>query len=206
MLIHTTEIIKYHERDFSHVAVVYGKSMADNPMHKAVFTGNIESSINKQILMFSRILKNPKCNIYVASYNGEIVGSMNYYLPDECQLTFSETLKLLPGLITDLGADIVKLLAWKKIWDKYDPKERHVHFGPFAVLPEWQNKGLGSILLSKFCQFVDKEDYHAYLETDKEQNLHIYRKFGFEVINEASIFGVKSWFMWRPRKSTAITL
>jgi len=39
----------------------------------------------------------------------------------------------------------------------------------------------------------------AFLETDKPENVRFYARFGFEVVDEASPFGVRTWFMLRPR-------
>jgi hypothetical protein len=38
----------------------------------------------------------------------------------------------------------------------------------------------------------------AYLETDRQANVHFYEKFGFVVVAEANVLGVPNWFMSRP--------
>jgi hypothetical protein len=37
----------------------------------------------------------------------------------------------------------------------------------------------------------------SYLETDRYKNVRFYRKFGFDVIAEAEVLGVPTWFMSR---------
>lgn len=87
----------------------------------------------------------------------------------------------------------------EKNWAKHDPKAPHFHFGPLAVLPSMQGNGIGSALLDRFCREIDTQKAVAYLETDKEENIHLYEKFGFRVTEEDKLFGVKNWFMWRGR-------
>ncbi len=82
-------------------------------------------------------------------------------------------------------------------WAKLDPKQPHWHFGPFAVLPERQGQGIGSQLLTYFCEHVDRLGAAAYLETDKPENVRLYQRFGFEVTSEKPVLGVPNWFMWR---------
>jgi hypothetical protein len=38
----------------------------------------------------------------------------------------------------------------------------------------------------------------AYLETDRQANVHFYEKFGFVVVAEANVLGVPNWFLSRP--------
>ena len=41
----------------------------------------------------------------------------------------------------------------------------------------------------------------AYLETDKEINARFYERFGFEVVGEEQVLGVRNWFMTRPAEN-----
>jgi hypothetical protein len=41
----------------------------------------------------------------------------------------------------------------------------------------------------------------SYLETDKYENVCFYRKFGFDIIAEAEVLEVPTWFMSRPSVS-----
>jgi hypothetical protein len=38
----------------------------------------------------------------------------------------------------------------------------------------------------------------SYLETDKPENVRLYQRFGFRVIESADVLGVRNWFMSRP--------
>jgi hypothetical protein len=37
----------------------------------------------------------------------------------------------------------------------------------------------------------------GYLETDKPENVTFYKRFGFEVVDEHPVLGIKNWFMLR---------
>ncbi|HEY0770840.1 MAG TPA: GNAT family N-acetyltransferase, partial [Sphingobacteriaceae bacterium] len=90
-----------------------------------------------------------------------------------------------------------KVLMWRFNWKKHDYKKPHMHFGPLAVAPDYQGKGIGSALLGFFCDQMDASGQVAYLETDKEINLRLYERCGFKTVEEDRIFGVKNWFMVR---------
>ena len=51
--------------------------------------------------------------------------------------------------------------------------------------------------MERFCSEVDACMANAYLETDKDVNVEFYKKFGFKIISEAMILGVKNWYMLR---------
>jgi GNAT superfamily N-acetyltransferase len=90
---------------------------------------------------------------------------------------------------------------WLNEWAIRDPKYPHWHFGPLGVLPVFQKQGVGSKLMQRVCTEVDELKAIAYLETDRERNVGLYSKFGFEVVDESMILNVKNSYMRRTNKS-----
>lgn len=178
-------------------ASVVAAAMLHNPLHLSVFRSANERSFRRQHKLFMKVLSLPACNLVVAKQHDTIVGVMNYYLPGKCQVSTMHTLKMLPGLAGILGSSLPAVLKWKSKWARHDPDRPHLHFGPLAVLPQLQGKGIGSMLLNQFCRLADVQNADAYLETDKEENLPLYKKFGFAVVDEDMVCGVQNWFMWR---------
>ena len=54
--------------------------------------------------------------------------------------------------------------------------------------------------------YIDKQNAAAYHETDQEQNVRLYEKFGYKVVETEPIFSVTNWFLWRPPKKKIISL
>lgn len=179
------------------IASVVATSMLHNPIHLAVYRSSDEKAWSVQYHIFRQILSYPECNLVVARQEDRIIGVMNYYLPGKCQLSPMQTIALIPGLLAKLRLKLPRLLKWKKNWGTHDPKTPHYHLGPLAILPEMQGQGVGSALLQHFCQLVDAQGAVAYLETDKEENVTLYKRFGFEVVQTDRLLGVKNWFMVR---------
>lgn len=75
---------------------------------------------------------------------------------------------------------------------------RSSYFGPFAVLPRMQGRGVGRQLMEHYWALLDREGQRGYLETERPENLQIYRKAGFEVTHQCEVLGLPSWFMSRP--------
>jgi ribosomal protein S18 acetylase RimI-like enzyme len=136
-------------------------------------------------------------HLYCAKIDGEIVGVMCYITSAHCQLKPLQVFGMLPSLYTILGKALPRVLAWRLNWKKHDFKQPHIHFGPIAVARNSQGRGVGSAMLRFFCDKMDETRQVAYLETDKEINLALSERFGFEIMEEDELFGVTNWFMVR---------
>lgn len=82
-------------------------------------------------------------------------------------------------------------------WAKRDPAECHSHFGPFAVDGHLQGQGIGTVLLADYCARIDARGELSYLETDKPENVRLYERHGWRVVDGAEVLGVPTWFMSR---------
>ena len=71
--------------------------------------------------------------------------------------------------------------------------------GSWACAPEAQGYGVGSRLLKVGTDRLDAAGEPAYLETQTERNIGLYRRHGFEVISEhrARADAPPLWSMWR---------
>ncbi len=175
------------------LAAVMGKAYVTSPLAIAALGPNLGR--NEGIMNI--ILKRFSGQAFVAKDDGQIVGGMKMVEWPNCQLPPLKMLPLLPSMLKVLGGSIINVFKWLPAWAKLDPKQPHWHFGPFSVLPERQRQGIGSKLLTYFCERVDRLGAAAYLETDKPENVRLYQRFGFEVTSEAPVLGVPNWFMWR---------
>ena len=57
--------------------------------------------------------------------------------------------------------------------------------------------GVGTELKQHFCKEVDNCSAKAYLETDLDENVRFYEKFGFKLVSELVIFSVANRYMLR---------
>lgn len=69
-----------------------------------------------------------------------------------------------------------------------------------AVDPDRQGQGVGGRLLAQGLRRADEAGQACGLDTSNERTVHLYRRFGFEVREEARPFpgGPPVWSMWRP--------
>jgi ribosomal protein S18 acetylase RimI-like enzyme len=77
-------------------------------------------------------------------------------------------------------------------------KEPHWYLSLLGADPMFQRSGAGTALLAPILERSDAEGMPVYLETQKEENLPWYHRFGFEVVEELRVTGSPS--MWAMRR------
>lgn len=103
-------------------------------------------------------------------------------------------------LLAPLGEALPHVIRWFARWCRLDPDDPHVHLGPIAVAPKLQRTGIGTALMEFYIEHLDSEGTAGYLETDREENVEFYRKFGFTVRHAEDLIGTPTWYMWRPAR------
>jgi len=178
------------QNDIQQSARVLSIAMLNNPNHIGLFLGNSEKERLEIEKMFFELFNKLPGVVFLAKEDEKIIGVMR--------------MKSCIGKVID-DADVIedknnidwRKYVWFKEWAKHDPVEQHWHLGPIGVLPTHQGLGIGSILMDRFCKEVDACMARAYLETDLDKNVRFYEKFGFKVVSQSEIFGVKNRYMLR---------
>jgi ribosomal protein S18 acetylase RimI-like enzyme len=80
---------------------------------------------------------------------------------------------------------------------RHDPRERHQHVELVVVEAALQGLGIGSLMMGALCREMDRLPDIGHLETDKEENVRFYERFGFQVTGEARVLGMRNWYMQR---------
>ncbi len=178
------------KNDIRQSAKVLSIAMLNNPIHIGVFLGNGEKERMEIEKMFFELLNNLPGIVFLVKENEKIIGVMRM------KSCIGKTIDD-PDVLQNVH-DIV----WRKSvlfteWAAHDPVEQHWHLGPIGVMPTHQRLGIGSLLMDRFCKEVDACKAKAYLETDKDINVRFYEIYGFKVVSESEVFGVKNRYMVR---------
>lgn len=191
------EVSELRRDEIPAAAEVVALAMCDNPTQVDVHGGDRARRVRHLRAMGKTILRTRREPGIAAREDGAIVGLVSAVEPGGCSPPAASQLRTLP-LFFRLGPrTAARLAAYGSDWVKHDPREPHWHVGPVAVRPDRQGRGVGSEMMAAFCRRMEERGGTVYLETDKEENVPFYRKFGFEVIEEADLLSVRHWFMRR---------
>jgi ribosomal protein S18 acetylase RimI-like enzyme len=110
-------------------------------------------------------------------------------------------LRAVPTLLYATGlARFARLAAIRETMDKHHPMDRpHAYLMFLGVSRAAQGHGVGSRLLKVGTDRCDAAGLPAYLETQTERNIALYRRHGFEVTteNRPRPDAPPLWSMWR---------
>jgi len=84
--------------------------------------------------------------------------------------------------------------------------EPHWYLFGIGVDPELQGQGVGSAIIREGLAIADRESKPCYLETSEPRNLGLYKRFGFDVLEEVTLGkgGPPAWAMRREPQPTAV--
>jgi len=197
----TIKIETLQPSEIAEASLLLSRAYNAAPLFGVALGGPSEKQRSTLETGFKAMLK--KGILFSAKEDGKIFGVMRILEWPQCQKEYKslEGLNLLLALLV-LRGKALRLRKWFSIWAKHDPNKPHRHLSAIGVLPERQGQGIGSSLLSHFCEYVDEHKQPAYLETDVPRNVHLYKRYGFNVVEEEPVLSVLNWFMWRPAVST----
>lgn len=186
---------KYSPVDLEPTVAVLAGAFVTDPLHVAAF-GRDRLEQNR---LFFRIGLRHLFNghAFVARVNGDIQGYVHFNTAPYCLPAPEEIPRSMGTLLKPLGEARGRVIQWFARWCHLDPEEPHIHLGPLGVAPEMQGRGVGSALMSRYIQRLQQEKITGYLETDKEENVKFYEKFGFVVTREEQVIGTPTWYMRR---------
>ena len=117
--------------------------------------------------------------------------------PDKKKTTFKSILLDIKLILSCIGVENIKraLTRESKI-KQLQPKELMYYLWFIGVDPDYQNEGIGSILLDEIIEDSEKKERPIYLETSTLKNLPWYQKFGFRIYNELEL-SYKLFFLKR---------
>ena len=186
----TFHISFMEQNDIKASARVLSIAMLNNPHHIGVFMGNGEKERLEIEKMFIELFNSLPGIVFLAKENEKIIGVMRM---KSCLGKIVDN----PGAPENENDINWRKSVWHNEWADHEPSEQHWHLGPIGVLPSHRRMGIGTELMHRFCKEVDNCSAKAYLETDLDENVRFYQKFGFQLISESTIFNVVNRYMLR---------
>lgn len=178
------------DSDLERLADVATDAYADYPLHNWLTKGKYDRTASKLIMQITLKTMTKDAVIYADS---EEMNGFAVWLP--FGFTGSKTLPFLFSgglkLIFHSGLGIIgRLLTYetyamnlkKEFTDNYD-----WYLYNLSIKKDAQGKGIASKLLRPMLGFCDDEKMVAYLETNKESNVSLYKHYGFELKKEELI-------------------
>ncbi|MBO7222456.1 MAG: GNAT family N-acetyltransferase [Clostridia bacterium] len=178
------------KEDLEKLAEVSADAYKDYPLHNWFTGGKYDPVASKLLMQISLRTMTEDAIIYADS---EEMNGFAVWLP--FGFTGNKTMPFLANgglkLIFHSGLGLIGRLLTYETYAMNLKKEFTDHYDWYlfnlSIKKDAQGKGIASKLLRPMLQFCDDEKMVAYLETNKEGNVSLYKHYGFELKKEELI-------------------
>ena len=178
------------EKDLDRLAEVSADAYKDYPLHNWFTKGKYDEKASKLLMQITLKTMTKDAIIYADS---EEMNGFAAWIP--FGFTGNKAIPFLKSgglkLILHSGFGIISRLSAYEKYAMNLKKEFTDHYDWYlfnlSVKKDSQGKGIASKLLRPMLQFCDDEKMVAYLETNKESNVGLYKHYGFELKKEEVI-------------------
>ena len=178
------------KKDIERLAEVAADAYRDYPLHNWFMKGKYDAKASRLIMQISLKTMTEDAVIYADS---EEINGFAAWLP--FGFTGNKALPFLASgglsLILHSGLGIINRLSTYETYAMNLKKEFTDHYDWYlfnlSIKKDAQGKGLASKLMRPMLQFCDEERMVAYLETNKEANVGLYKHYGFDLMKEEQI-------------------
>lgn len=173
------------KRELEDVALVSARAFHTDPFFEYLSPSAMVRSrgLNRYGLTTASYL-GPKGLLLTARRAGKIVGVGGWVAPGGYPYPAREQVLQTLGALRALyprPASLFKALRYLTAIEKAHPKEQLWYLQLLCSDPEHQRSGVGGALQEAVLARCDAEGIGAYLETQNEDNLAYYRRFGWEL-------------------------
>jgi ribosomal protein S18 acetylase RimI-like enzyme len=191
-------IREMQKADVLQASEAVGKALAMTPGVLAIYGGNPTAALRFQIGIEASFKYLPG-TVLVAELDGQVVGAMQITKWPACHRPPSLKMMLSALSGTRGLGQLMRTVRMMRTLGIRDPNKPHWHLKSLGVAPDFQGKGIGSQMVKFYCDLVDRDGIEAYHETGTK-TVRFYERFGFKVVGEETIIGVKNYYMLRPAK------
>jgi ribosomal protein S18 acetylase RimI-like enzyme len=185
--------------DVDDAGALLGRAFRDAPGYAAVFSHLDEERRARTIVKIKTTFAGTAVKHQVAEgafVDGRLAGVSLSMAPGMWPVPARVFARLVWGSLTLGPRALGNLLRADKHMQKHHLRERHHYLFVLGVEPELQGRGVGKALLAALAARAERDGVPCYLETDKENNVRIYRAAGYDVVSDENVATRPPFRLW----------
>lgn len=199
----TWSIARGAREDVGAIGAMLGRAFAENPIARACLDRSSTAERLAQVTRLNTGLARAalrRGEIEVVRDGSAIAGAMMTFAPGRWPLDLRAWASMAWGALGTGPRGVERYAVYDQHVGTLHPKGPCTYLWVLGVEPSMQGRGIGAALLGELTQRCDRSGVPAYLETDKETSVRMYRSHGFEVDREVTVErlgGLRAWTMVR---------
>jgi ribosomal protein S18 acetylase RimI-like enzyme len=185
--------------DVDEAGAVLGRAFADAPGYRAILAHLPDARRARGVTRAKRAFANAAVHHQRAEgafVDGRLAGVALISEPGDWPAGLGVFARQAVGCVP-LGVRAIRnFLRADGYMTKRHPEEPHHYLFVLGVEPARQGQGLGKALLARLAARADEDGLPCYLETDKESNVRLYQRAGYEVIDEGDVPTRPTFHLW----------
>lgn len=177
--------------DFAAIKSTFVKSFWDDPVMRWLFPDDDDFSTTTTMDDFFHRLLAHECSLVTP----DVVAYSLWIPPGRPDVHVEPVATEVPS-----DALITKFVALGGAIEENTPDDEHWYLQMIGTHPDWQRRGIGSMLIREGLSWAKRDGLGVYLETETVENVAYYRHLGFDVRTEWDVAagGPHMWGMWHP--------
>lgn len=186
-------LVRLREKDVPAAAAVLGRAFHNNPLEVFLFP---DEAVRKRVTpyFFETVLRYGVMfgEVYAPSEKPEAVAM---WLPSEYALMDPGLMKKAPGAEfhaqagPEAAARLRSIHEFNAARHEKNAPFKHWYLSFIGVDPDCQGKGLASRLIKPMLARLDADNMPCYLETQTEENVMLYKHYGFGLLEQYVVPG-----------------
>jgi ribosomal protein S18 acetylase RimI-like enzyme len=178
------------KRNLNEIAVVASRAFYTDPFF--VFLSNRAMTRSRGLTLFFRAnIRHWSTGriVTVRDDTDRVVGAAAWLPTGAYPQSVTTQLAQTPGVLRALyrnPAALRKGFGYLTAIAKNHIRDPHWYLFLLVTDPELQRRGIGAMLMNEALEQIDREGVSSYLETQKEDNIAYYRRFGYELVQTLS--------------------
>jgi len=186
---------------FSQAASVLTRAFRDAPGLMSILRGVGQKARDRKLeVMCREVIRGAarRSQILGITLDGEVAATAILHPPSAYPPPLATQFACIARTVLKTGPrGLLRFISWSNQIDRHLPTFPHFHLELLGVAPDYQGQGLGSAMMQSITSITDTEDTPCFLDTADQRTVELYRRFGFEVVDEDDILDIHLWFMVR---------
>jgi ribosomal protein S18 acetylase RimI-like enzyme len=196
------KVVRLGRKDLYEAIDILSRAFEHDPLMRFIFersTSDFQSSLAELFRFSCEVRIELEWPLLGCNHDSRLVGVACVTVPEHRPWPKSLSKKY-EKLVSAIGPEATdRLERYSALTDTHRPEAPHFYLAVFGVHPSFQGMGIGRLILNEVHTLSELHptSIGVGLDTENEQNVTLYERFGYIVVVKTELNGMNLWSMFR---------